>query len=70
MLSPLRKQRLFQELSIYDIERRTGIDVAKISLIERGYRNPRDDEKKKLARALKCKVEEIFPDDGGVINNE
>ena len=66
MLSPLRKKRLLEELSIYDIERRTGIDVAKISLVERGYRNPRDEEKLKLAKALKCRVEDIFPDNGGV----
>ena len=65
MLSPLRKQRLFQELTIYDIERRTGLDTALISLIERGYRNPRDEEKLKLAKALKCRVEDIFPENGG-----
>ena len=64
MLSPLRKKRLLEELSIYDIERRTGIDVAKISLVERGYRNPRDEEKQKFAKALKCRVQDIFPEGG------
>jgi len=65
MLSPLRQKRLFQELTIYDLERRTGLNTAKISLIERGYRDPRDDEKQKLAKALKCRVEDIFPENGG-----
>ena len=64
MLSPLRQKRLFQELTIYDMERRTGLNTAQISLIERGYRNPRDEEKLKLAKALKCRVQDIFPDNG------
>ena len=64
MLSPLRQKRIFQELTIYDLERMTGLNTAKISLIERGYRNPRNDEKSKLAKALKCCVEDIFPDGG------
>ncbi|MBU4427426.1 MAG: helix-turn-helix transcriptional regulator [Desulfobacterales bacterium] len=65
MLSPLRQKRLFQELTIYDLERRTGLNAAKISLIERGYRNPRNEEKLKLAKVLNCEVEDIFPDNGG-----
>ena len=65
MLSSLRKKRLFQEMTIYDLERRTGLNPAKISLIERGYRSPRNDEKLKLAKALNCKVEDIFPGNGG-----
>ena len=64
MLSPLRQKRLFQELTIYDLERRTGLNTAKISLIERGYKNPRNDEKLKFAKALKCQVAEIFPEGG------
>lgn len=62
MLSLLRQKRLFQELTIYDLERRTGLNTAKISLIERGYRNPRDEEKQKFAKALKCRVQDIFPE--------
>ena len=65
MLSPLRQKRLFQELTIYDLERMTGLNIAKISLIERGYRNPQNEEKMKLASALKCKVADIFPENGG-----
>ena len=64
MLSPLRQKRLLEELTIYDLERRTGLNTAKISLIERGYRNPRNEEKLKFAKALKCRIAEIFPEGG------
>jgi len=60
MISPLREKRFFGELSIYDLSQKTGIDPARISLIERGYKNPKQDEKQKLAKVLGCKVEDIF----------
>lgn len=68
MISPLREKRFFGELSIYDLSQKTDIDPAKISLIERGYKVPREDEKKKIAKVLKCEVKEIFPNNGGLIN--
>ena len=61
MLSPLRKARLLKELTIYDVRQMTGLDTAKLSLIERGYKEPSPDERGKLARALSVRVEEIFP---------
>ena len=61
MISPLRQKRFFGELSIYDLSQKTGIHPPKISLIERGYVMPREDEKKRIARALGCKVTDIFP---------
>lgn len=61
MISPLREKRFFDELTIYDLSQKTGIDPAKISLLERGYKVPREDEKEKIAKALRCKVEDIFP---------
>lgn len=61
MISPLRRKRFFGELSIYALGQKTGIDPARISLIERGYKIPREDEKEKIAQALDCQVEEIFP---------
>jgi transcriptional regulator with XRE-family HTH domain len=39
---------------------KTGIDPARISLIERGYKNPRDDEKEKISRVLGVDIERIF----------
>ena len=61
MISPLREKRFFCELSIYDLSQKTGIDPARISLIERGYKAPREDEKKKLAKVLGCEPKDIFP---------
>lgn len=69
MISPLRKRRFFGELSIYDLSQKTGIDPAKISLIERGYKFPRKDEKKKIAKALDCKVTDIFSENEGLKND-
>ena len=60
MISPLREKRFFAELTIYDLNQKTGIDPCRISLIERGYKTPREDEKQKMAKALACKVEDIF----------
>ena len=67
MISPLRQKRFFEELSIYDLGQKTGIDPAKISLIERGYKVPRKDEKEIIAEALNCEISDIFPrnKDGG-----
>ena len=68
MISPLREKRFFGELTIYDLSQKTGIDPAKISLIERGYKAPREDEKEKIAKTLNCKVTDIFIENGGPIN--
>jgi len=62
MISPLREKRFFGELTIYDLSKRTGIDPARISLMERGYKIPREDEKKKIAKVLSCKAIDIFPE--------
>ena len=62
MISPLREKRFFSELSIYDLSQKTGIDPARISLIERHYKAPREDEKVGMAKALNCQVKDIFPD--------
>ena len=61
MISPLREKRFFAEVSIYELGLKTGIQPSKISLIERGYKAPSPDEKKKLAIALGCETTEIFP---------
>jgi transcriptional regulator with XRE-family HTH domain len=65
MISPLRKKRFFGELTIYDLSQKTGIDPARISLMERGYKIPREDEKVKISTALNCEITEIFPGGNG-----
>jgi transcriptional regulator with XRE-family HTH domain len=63
MLSRLRRKRLLKELTLYDLQARTGIDSGRISLIERGYRIPKEDEKEKLSKALNCRVVDLFASD-------
>jgi transcriptional regulator with XRE-family HTH domain len=63
MISPLRQKRFFSEMTIYDLSIRTGIDPARISLLERNYKVPQESEKRELAKALSCRVSEIFPND-------
>ena len=61
MLSNLRKERLLRQLSLYDLRAKTGIGVSKLSLVERGLEQPRDDEKVRLAKALGARVQDLFP---------
>lgn len=56
----MRIERFFRNLSLDELRSRTGIDQGKLSRIERGYVKPKEDEKKKLAKALNVKVEDIF----------
>jgi len=61
MLTPLRRERILRQLSLYDVRARTGISVSKLSLVERGIEELKDDEKRRLARALGSRVEDLFP---------
>jgi transcriptional regulator with XRE-family HTH domain len=56
----LREVRVLRRITQYDLTKATQIPQCKISLIERGYVEPKDDEKKKLAKALGIKPEEIW----------
>ena len=70
MISPLRIKRFLSELTLYDLGLRTGVDPARLSLIERGYKIPRPDEKARLANALGCASSEIFPDQDEALGEE
>ena len=61
----LREARFHKGLNQWDISVKTGIPQSKLSLIERGYVKPKEHEKKKIAKALSCKVVDIFPDGEG-----
>ncbi len=61
-ISKLREKRFYSQLSIHELGRMTGIDPSKISLIERGYKIPREDEIEKFANALDCLACELFPE--------
>ena len=60
MMTPLRRERVLRQWSLYDMRAKTGISVSKLSLVERGIEQPNEEEKKRLARVLGIRVEEIF----------
>jgi len=67
----LTEVRFHKKMTQWDLKIRTGINQTKISLIERGYVLPRDEEKQRLAKALGVKVDQIdwpchVPADGGL----
>ena len=51
--------RFKKKLTQWDIQRLTGISQSKISLIERGYVSPSEDEKDRIASALGFGAREI-----------
>lgn len=62
-MNKLKLRRLELEFSQYEIERLTQIPQAKISLYERGYREPSSEEKKRLSKVLKASEKELFSSD-------
>jgi transcriptional regulator with XRE-family HTH domain len=56
-----RREKLRVEFSQYHLAKRTGIPQTKISLIERELIEPTPDERKRIAQALGCAVEELWP---------
>mgnify|MGYP001225041895 CR=1 FL=1 len=58
----LKEARFNAGLSQYDVALKTGIPQSKISLIENKYSNPNPEERKKIAKAVKSKQEDIFPE--------
>jgi transcriptional regulator with XRE-family HTH domain len=61
MLTPLRRERLLRQMSLYDVRARTGISVSKLSLAEREIERLSEDEKRRLSKALGVQPEELFP---------
>ena len=64
-MSPLRKVRVLQEKSIHLVALKAKIDSGKLSLIERGLREPTPDEKRRLAKALLARMRDLFPKEAG-----
>jgi transcriptional regulator with XRE-family HTH domain len=61
MLTPLRRQRLLMQMSLYDLRAKTGVSVSKLSLVERGIEQANEDEKRRLSRALGVQQQKLFP---------
>ena len=59
-MNKVKKRRLDLEFSQYQLEKLTGINQSKLSLIEAGYREPTPEEKKKIAQVLRTKAQELF----------
>jgi transcriptional regulator with XRE-family HTH domain len=64
-MNRLREVRVVKRISQFRLRLATGIHQSKISLIENGLIEPREDEKERLVEALKCTVYDLFPEDKG-----
>lgn len=59
----LSEGRFMKRLNQWDLKLKTGINQANISLIERGYVSPTQEEKIRLAKALGVREDELtWPD--------
>jgi transcriptional regulator with XRE-family HTH domain len=56
----LREERQRRRVTQFQLRIASGVHQSKISLIENGWIEPRDDEQRRLAKALSVKPEEIF----------
>ena len=59
-MNKIKRRRLELEFTQYQLEKLTGINQSKLSLIEAGYREPTVEEKKKIAKVLKIEAQELF----------
>ena len=67
----LRKIRRQQDVSQYELALRSGISQSSLSLFENHFQSPNDEQKRKIALALRAPIEAIFPkNDLDVISNE
>jgi len=46
------------------VRHETGISESRLSRIIHGHQKPTSEEKRAIARALRCKVTDLFPTDG------
>jgi transcriptional regulator with XRE-family HTH domain len=61
--SPLRAARLARLLTQLEVAKRAGISQTAYSLIERGFRCPRDlPQARRVARAVNSSVAHLWPD--------
>ena len=62
----LKEIRYRKKLTQDDLYVETNIWPTKISKLERGVFRPSSKEKELLAKALKTKIRELFPEDGKI----
>ena len=63
-MNRLRENRVIKRITQFQLRISTGIHQSRISMIENDLIGPREDEKKKLAKALGVRIEEIFSAEG------
>jgi len=63
-MNRLRQTRVVKRITQFQLRLSTGIHQSKISMIENNLVEPREDEKKKLAKALNVRPEEIWENNG------
>ncbi len=61
-MNRLREFRVVKRITQLHLRISTGIHQSKISMIENGLVEPREDEKRRLAKALGMRPEEIWQD--------
>jgi transcriptional regulator with XRE-family HTH domain len=59
----LKEIRFFNRITQPLLALKTGIQQSRISLIENSLVMPRDEEKKKIAKALGIKMQDIFTEE-------
>lgn len=61
MKNKFREIRVIKRVTQEKLERETGIDQARISLFENGHIEFPAEQKKKLARALRVRMADVWP---------
>ena len=59
-VTPLKHMRIDQELTLFSLGRKTGINPGRLSMLERSLVPPREDEIRRLAAALDVDPAELF----------
>ncbi|MEW5817893.1 MAG: helix-turn-helix transcriptional regulator [Spirochaetota bacterium] len=67
MITKLLLARFLKERSLIDIERKTGIHLARLVDIDTGKTIATEEEKKAIAKALGLSVSTVFPGKGKTI---
>ncbi len=58
----LRIARVKRKISQWELSYKTKISQGRISLFERGFRQPTQEQAEKIADALQVYIKDIFPD--------
>lgn len=62
-MNKLRETRVVKRVTQFQLRVATGIHQSKISMIENNLIEPREDERKRLSKALGVMPGDIFPED-------